>query len=43
MFQSTRPMRGATTALTDSGTGKVFQSTRPMRGATLRKPQYHLR
>ena len=33
-FQSTRPMRGATAALTFEGYHAAFQSTRPMRGAT---------
>ena len=34
MFQSTRPMRGATLWICQSSTLCVFQSTRPMRGAT---------
>ena len=34
LFQSTRPMRGATVAGTASIIRAVFQSTRPMRGAT---------
>ncbi len=33
-FQSTRPMRGATTNVTGSWQTAIFQSTRPMRGAT---------
>ena len=33
-FQSTRPMRGATTTVTKTRTTTTFQSTRPMRGAT---------
>ena len=35
LFQSTRPMRGATVVPVDDATiAGVFQSTRPMRGAT---------
>ena len=34
MFQSTRPMRGATTNMLRKNNGIEFQSTRPMRGAT---------
>ena len=34
-FQSTRPARGATTALLGGLNRKEFQSTRPARGATL--------
>ena len=34
LFQSTRPMRGATDAVQDARRDAVFQSTRPMRGAT---------
>ena len=37
LFQSTRPMRGATSQTTDSNHDFIFQSTRPMRGATLRR------
>ena len=33
-FQSTRPMRGATTKMLMMMQGCLFQSTRPMRGAT---------
>ena len=36
MFQSTRPMRGATRLELQGFTGSKFQSTRPMRGATSR-------
>ena len=35
MFQSTRPMRGATVAHPVQSSPAWFQSTRPMRGATL--------
>ena len=35
MFQSTRPMRGATVSRKCAAGLKLFQSTRPMRGATL--------
>ena len=35
LFQSTRPMRGATLALVRFSVMAVFQSTRPMRGATI--------
>ena len=35
VFQSTRPMRGATLAVRAPHHRKEFQSTRPMRGATL--------
>ena len=38
VFQSTRPMRGATCGMTFSVLPRRFQSTRPMRGAT-----YHVR
>ena len=34
MFQSTRPMRGATPLLGNLENLQEFQSTRPMRGAT---------
>ena len=34
LFQSTRPMRGATPALPALWMRRLFQSTRPMRGAT---------
>ena len=34
IFQSTRPMRGATTTLSTALLPQGFQSTRPMRGAT---------
>ena len=34
LFQSTRPMRGATLRLRQHGGKPIFQSTRPMRGAT---------
>ena len=34
VFQSTRPMRGATNDQTLAAIRKLFQSTRPMRGAT---------
>ena len=34
LFQSTRPMRGATSTLQAGLSTYVFQSTRPMRGAT---------
>ena len=34
VFQSTRPMRGATKGLVESLEDMMFQSTRPMRGAT---------
>ena len=34
LFQSTRPMRGATSHLSGSIEDLEFQSTRPMRGAT---------
>ena len=34
IFQSTRPIRGATNELGDSGSSIGFQSTRPIRGAT---------
>ena len=34
IFQSTRPVRGATPALVSAVTLKAFQSTRPVRGAT---------
>ena len=40
MFQSTRPMRGATFLNATSECRKVFQSTRPMRGATFRRARY---
>ncbi len=33
-FQSTRPMRGATSGVFHSSSIRMFQSTRPMRGAT---------
>ena len=35
IFQSTRPMRGATLHLPQFSDTQIFQSTRPMRGATL--------
>ena len=35
MFQSTRPMRGATFIFFSEEVTEWFQSTRPMRGATL--------
>ena len=40
LFQSTRPMRGATVRGGDAAMDYIFQSTRPMRGATgaIRKP-----
>ena len=34
IFQSTRPVRGATLALTGADIDRKFQSTRPVRGAT---------
>ncbi|EGK58588.1 hypothetical protein HMPREF9081_1894 [Centipeda periodontii DSM 2778] len=34
MFQSTRPVRGATSLVSDLVLRRVFQSTRPVRGAT---------
>ena len=34
MFQSTRPVRGATIAKTFKEDDRPFQSTRPVRGAT---------
>ena len=34
LFQSTRPVRGATAKLDLDSARKVFQSTRPVRGAT---------
>ena len=34
MFQSTRPMRGATVGIGRCAVFAMFQSTRPMRGAT---------
>ena len=34
LFQSTRPMRGATVRGGDAAMDYIFQSTRPMRGAT---------
>ena len=34
LFQSTRPVRGATYFLAQAGLSKIFQSTRPVRGAT---------
>ena len=37
LFQSTRPMRGATTSPPILGIAQRFQSTRPMRGATFRQ------
>ena len=37
MFQSTRPMRGATNGESLIATLAMFQSTRPMRGATSRR------
>ena len=37
VFQSTRPMRGATNVLLLRRWKKIFQSTRPMRGATRRR------
>ena len=39
IFQSTRPMRGATLPPFPQATTKKFQSTRPMRGATRKKKQ----
>ena len=36
-FQSTRPMRGATSTVRPTPPRTMFQSTRPMRGATLRR------
>ena len=41
MFQSTRPMRGATTNMLRKNNGIEFQSTRPMRGATCYYKQTH--
>ena len=41
VFQSTRPMRGATKASSLMSGMALFQSTRPMRGATYR-PHIHL-
>ena len=38
-FQSTRPLRGATSYVTCSPYTAAFQSTRPLRGATLIKEQ----
>ena len=35
IFQSTRPMRGATSGKESYASNEIFQSTRPMRGATL--------
>ena len=35
IFQSTRPVRGATLALTGADIDRKFQSTRPVRGATV--------
>ena len=34
LFQSTRPVRGATLIIQDAIQGSIFQSTRPVRGAT---------
>ena len=34
LFQSTRPVRGATTVKAVGGNVNLFQSTRPVRGAT---------
>ena len=34
VFQSTRPMRGATSRIREFPHLQLFQSTRPMRGAT---------
>ncbi len=36
LFQSTRPVRGATSTERDAMLGSSFQSTRPVRGATMR-------
>ena len=40
-FQSTHPLRGATSACRQSGTCTIFQSTHPLRGAT-RRQHHHL-
>ncbi|EFR40926.1 hypothetical protein HMPREF9162_2214 [Selenomonas sp. oral taxon 137 str. F0430] len=40
MFQSTRPVRGATARASASRSQSTFQSTRPVRGATLNAVQY---
>ena len=41
MFQSTRPMRGATSANNGRVQPRGFQSTRPMRGATTPRSNDH--
>ena len=38
VFQSTRPLRGATASQADTLTNREFQSTRPLRGATSAAP-----
>ena len=42
VFQSTRPMRGATFSMMDSPSFQMFQSTRPMRGATRKSVRMNL-
>ena len=39
LFQSTRPVRGATLRPILTPSGKPFQSTRPVRGATMKLPK----
>ena len=38
LFQSTRPLRGATAAAGTVSVTAQFQSTRPLRGATVKTP-----
>ena len=41
LFQSTRPLRGATQSNYDAFMAEVFQSTRPLRGATANLTNFH--
>ena len=41
VFQSTRPVKGATTTFDVTVAGDKFQSTRPVKGATSRKRVRH--